>query len=98
MGAEVSAPTMNETQTGHEPSPDELAHGGVDHGLHHPGDLPDEAHGADDHGEEHGHDDHAHAAEELGPVDVRAWGALVDGVAAGLAIVFGLVLTNAILP
>jgi ABC-type nickel/cobalt efflux system permease component RcnA len=89
---------MNETQTTHEPSPDEVAHAGSDHGLHHPGDLPDEAHGTDDHGEDHGHDDHAHPSEALGPVDVRAWGALLVGLAAGLAIVLGLVLTNTILP
>jgi hypothetical protein len=98
MDPEVPAATMSKTQTSHEPSPDELAHGADDHGLPHPGDLPGEAHGADDHGEDHGHDDHAHASEDLGPVDVRAWGALLIGVAAGLAIVLGLVLTTTILP
>lgn len=40
---------------------------------------------ADDHGDAHGHDDHAHAAEALGPFDLRAWSA------AGLGIVLGLV-------
>jgi ABC-type nickel/cobalt efflux system permease component RcnA len=98
MNGEVPAPTMNETQSIHEPSPDEEAHGGSDHGLHHPGDLRDEAHGADDHGEGHGHDDHAHPSETLGPVDVQAWGALLVGIALGLAIVLGLVMTNTILP
>ena len=32
-------------------------------------------HDAADHGGEHGHDDHAHDGEDLGPVDVCAWGA-----------------------
>ena len=32
----------------------------------------------------HGHDDHAHGAEELGPVDVQLWGAFVLGIALGL--------------
>lgn len=38
----------------------------------------------DDHGEDHGHDDHAHGGEELGPIDVTRWGALVLGAALGL--------------
>ena len=85
---------MSKTQTSHEPSSDELAHGSADGGLHHPGDLPDEAHGADDHGETHGHDDHAHGAETLGPVDVQAWGALAVGVGAGLLVAACLVITQ----
>jgi hypothetical protein len=88
---------MSKTQTSHEPSPAELAGAADDHGLHQPGDAADEAHGPDDHGEGHGHDDHAHTAEALGPIDVRAWGALVIGIAAGLAIVLCLVLTTTIL-
>ncbi|MGZ8438026.1 MAG: hypothetical protein ACXW4H_05030 [Candidatus Limnocylindrales bacterium] len=40
----------------------------------------------DDHGEDHGHDDHAHAEEPLGPIDIAAWAAGVAGVAIGLAI------------
>jgi hypothetical protein len=84
-------------KTSHDPSPDELAHAGADHGLHHPGDLADEAHGADDHGETHGHDDHAHGGETLGPVDVRAWGALGVGVAAGLLVVLCLLITTRLL-
>jgi ABC-type nickel/cobalt efflux system permease component RcnA len=88
---------MSKTQTSHEPSPDEIAHGADDHGLHHPGDLAGEAHGPDDHGDGHGHDDHAHDVDALGPVDVQAWGALLLGVAAGLVIVLGLVLTTSIL-
>lgn len=82
---------------GHEPSPDEAAHVSADHELHHPGDLTDEAHGPDDHGETHGHDDHAHGAEALGPVDVMAWGALVVGVAAGLAVALCLVIATSLL-
>jgi len=85
---------MSETQTSHEASPDEREHGSADHGLHHPGDLVDEAHGPDDHGETHGHDDHAHAAEALGPVDVLAWGALGLGLAAGLLVALCLVVTT----
>jgi hypothetical protein len=88
---------MTDSTTSHDPSPDELAHGGADHGLHHPGDIPAEAHGPDDHGETHGHDDHAHGAEALGPVDVQAWGALALGVGAGLLIVLCLVITTRLL-
>ena len=85
---------MSTTQTSHEPSPDELAHGAADGGLHHPGDLAEEAHGAGDHGETHGHDDHAHGEDALGPVDVQAWGALAIGVAAGLLVAACLVITR----
>ena len=38
-------------------------------------------------------DEHGHAGEALGPIDVRAWGALVIGVAAGLLVVLCLVIT-----
>ena len=88
---------MSNPQTSHEPSPDELAHASADHGLHHPGDLPDEAHGPDDHGETHGHDDHAHGVEALGPVDVRRWGALALGLGAGLLVALCLVITTQLL-
>ena len=37
-------------------------------------------HATDDHGEDHGHDDHAHAEEPLGPIDVWAWGAGALGI------------------
>lgn len=40
----------------------------------------------DDHGEDHGHDDHAHAEEALGPIDLAAWGAGIVGVAVGVVI------------
>jgi hypothetical protein len=46
-------------------------------GLHH--DLAD-------HGDDGEHDDHAHAEEPLGPIDVRAWGAGILGLAIGTAI------------
>lgn len=41
---------------------------------------------ADDHGDDHGHDDHAHGGAALGPLDVRAWGAAVLGIALGLVV------------
>ena len=89
---------MSDTQTSHEPSPDESAHADVDRGGHHPGDIAGEAHGVDDHGEDHGHDDHAHPSEALGPVDIQAWAALLVGIAAGLVIVLCLVLTTRVTP
>lgn len=71
--------------TDHAPtSTDERSHSPGE--LHHPGDVADEAHGTADHGEEHGHDDHAHGGEALGPVDARAWGALILGAALGLVV------------
>jgi len=51
-------------------------------------------HATDDHGDEHGHDDHAHAEEPLGPIDVAAWGAGVVGVLLGLAVVAAFVLAT----
>jgi hypothetical protein len=41
----------------------------------------------DDHGADHGHDDHAHATEDLGPIDLPAWGAGALGILLGLAVV-----------
>jgi hypothetical protein len=38
-----------------------------------------------DHGDAHGHDDHGHADEALGPIDVAAWGAGILGV--GISVV-----------
>ena len=43
-------------------------------------------HETTDHGDDHGHDDHAHAEEALGPIDVAAWGAGVLGILAGILI------------
>ena len=59
--------------------------------VQHEGDAPGHAGAADhqttdDHGGDHGHDDHAHAEDGLGPIDVAAWGAGVAGVAIGLVI------------
>ncbi len=86
---------MAKTQTSHEPTPDELAHGTGE--VHHPGDLAGEAHGPDDHGETHGHDDHAHGEEALGPVDTARWGAFLVGIGAGLIVGLCLVITTTLL-
>jgi hypothetical protein len=43
-------------------------------------------HETTDHGDDHGHDDHAHDEQELGPIDVAAWGAGVLGILAGILI------------
>jgi len=40
-----------------------------------------------DHGGDHGHDDHGHADEIVGPVNVQAWAAGIGGLGIGLAIV-----------
>ena len=50
------------------------------------------AHAADGHTTDdvHGHDDHSRGAE-MGPVDIRAWGALAVGVALGLVVVLALI-------
>lgn len=53
---------------------------------HRPGDVADEPHATSDQGDDNGHDDHADADEPLGPIDVRAWGALVGGIALGLIV------------
>lgn len=44
---------------------------------------------ADDHGDVHGHDDHAHAGTDLGPIDTLAW------AMGGLGILLGLVVAAA---
>jgi hypothetical protein len=46
---------------------------------------------ADDHGDTHGHDDHTHASEALGPVNMRAWGAAILGLALGLVVMIALI-------
>ena len=51
-------------------------------------------HSTGDHGTEDGHDDHAHAEEALGPIDVPAWGAGVIGVLLGLAVAYAFVLAT----
>ncbi len=73
---------MSDTQTSHEPRPGE------------PDRTPDHAlagHPAA------GHDTDEHDAAPLGPIDVRVWGALVVGVAAGLLIVLCLVLAPSVI-
>jgi hypothetical protein len=62
---------------------------GADQGHHdHATALHDDApesHHEDGHGG--GHDDgHGHDAEPLGPIDVKAWGAGILGVASGLLV------------
>ncbi|NJD27567.1 MAG: hypothetical protein FIA92_04650 [Chloroflexi bacterium] len=57
-------------------------------------------HGADasgDHGhDDHGHDDHGHTseAEALGPINLRAWGAGILGIALGLVVVGAFLVSN----
>jgi hypothetical protein len=72
---------MSTTQTSHEPGPDELAAEADPHA-----DRAVDTH-ADGHGDGHGGD-------ALGPVDVRAWGALAIGVAAGLVVAACLVISS----
>ncbi len=48
------------------------------------------AHAAPD----HGHDDHGHAADTLGPIDWKMWGAGLIAVVAALAVLVGFVLAT----
>ena len=41
-------------------------------------------HDAADHGSDHVHDDHGHAEESLGPIDVEKWAAGIGGVLIGV--------------
>ncbi len=85
------------TETHREPTPDDVVRADVGGpAAQHPGDIPGEAHGIGDHGDDHGHGDHGHAEETLGPVNWPAWAALVVGIAAGLLVAGGLVMTVAI--
>lgn len=53
------------------------------------------AHGSTtDHGDGHGHDDHAHAAEALGPIDWTMWAVGVAGVVVALIVTAGLVVAT----
>jgi hypothetical protein len=56
-----------------------------DHAAAHP--SGDQGHHADAHGDDHGHGD------ALGPIDWRAWGAAVLGVASGLLVVAVMLVT-----
>jgi hypothetical protein len=51
-------------------------------------------HSAADHGEDTEHDDHAHAEEPLGPLDVPAWGAAIIGILLGLAVAVAFLLAT----
>ena len=51
-------------------------------------------HSPDDHGDDAEHDDHAHAEEPLGPIDVQIWGAGVAGVMLGLAVVWAFMMAT----
>ena len=44
--------------------------------------------------DDHGDDDHAHADEALGPIDVPAWGAGVAGILLGLAVAVAFILAT----
>ena len=81
---------MSTTQTSHEPDPGELEHVAAQ------SEDRADAHGSGHDGVAAGHDEHGHGGEALGPVDVRAWGALVLGIAAGLVVVLCLVITNSL--
>ena len=85
-----------ETETSHEPTPDELART-QDAEAERPGHVAGEAPGADDHGDVQAHDDHAHGEEAIGPIDRAAWGAFALGVAAGLVVALCLVITTTLL-
>jgi hypothetical protein len=45
----------------------------------------------DDHGGVDGHDDDAHGAEALGPIDVQAWGAAAIGLVLGLVVLLAFI-------
>jgi len=66
---------MSGADTGHDAhaasSHDDVTHAGGAQGHH------DDAHG----------DDHGHGGEALGPIDWRAWGAMVLGLALGVVVV-----------
>ena len=51
-------------------------------------------HAAPDHGTGHGHDDHGHAADTLGPIDWKMWGAGLVSVVAALAVLVAFVLAS----
>ncbi len=61
---------------------------------HHADEALSGPHGAGDHGDDGEHDDHAHAEERLGPIDVVAWTFSIVGVGLGLLIAFGFALAT----
>jgi nucleoside diphosphate kinase len=68
------------------------------HADPHAGDATTGPHGSmDDHGADHGHDDHAHADEDVvAKFDVPAWGAGALGVVLGVVVVLALAGKDAI--
>ena len=65
------------------------------HASPHTGDATTGPHGTtEDHGADHGHDDHGHADEALGKIDLPAWGAGVLGVALGAVVVIVLAIAS----
>lgn len=52
------------------------------------------AHGAPADAAGHGHDDHGHAADTLGPIDWKMWGAGLLGLIAAAAVAAGVVLAT----
>ena len=58
----------------------------------HAGEASVGPHGSpDDHGDTHGHDDHAHGAAALGPVDRMAWAAALVGIVLGLVVMLAFI-------
>ena len=85
MRSEVTDPTMTDPTA----TPTPAAGGTPDPAHEH---AAGDAHHADAHDGATGHDAPGHHDDPLGPIDWRAWGAGVLGVALGLgvAVVFGL--------
>jgi hypothetical protein len=54
--------------------------------------------GADDHGTDGEHDDHAHEAAALGPIDVAAWTFGLVGVVLGLVVAAGFAIATGWIP
>jgi hypothetical protein len=68
------------------------------HADRHASDAMTGPHGAaDDHGADHGHDDHAHSAESLGPIDLQGWAAGILGVGLGLVVVLAIAIAAGVI-
>jgi hypothetical protein len=63
-----------------------------------PHDTATETHSEPGHDEVGGHDDHAHGAEALGPIDTWAWGAGALGLAVAAIMIFAFVLATSGVP
>ena len=70
-------PEVRETMSADPHADDAPGHTGST-GLHHD---------VTDHGDDGEHDDHAHPEEPLGPIDLRAWGAGIAGIAIGAVVI-----------